>query len=57
MNANIEQQSTSDDIIVIKDLNKWYGDFHVLKDINLSVKKSERIVLSLIHISEPTRPY
>ncbi len=45
MNANIEQQSTSDDIIVIKDLNKWYGDFHVLKDINLSVKKSERIVI------------
>lgn len=35
----------SDDIIIIKDLNKWYGDFHVLKDINLRVKKGERIVI------------
>jgi len=26
-------------IIEIKNLNKWYGDFHVLKDINLEVKK------------------
>lgn len=41
---SIEQQ-TNDDIIVIKDLNKWYGDFHVLKDINLSVSKGERIVI------------
>jgi len=32
-------------IIEIKDLNKWYGNFHVLKDINLSVKKGERIVV------------
>ena len=26
-------------------MHKWYGDFHVLKDINLSVKKGERIVV------------
>ena len=25
----------SDSIIQIKDVNKWYGDFQVLKDINL----------------------
>ncbi len=43
--TNVEQQQTADDIIIIKDLNKWYGDFHVLKDINLNVKKSERIVI------------
>ena len=42
---NIETQQNAEDIIVIKDLNKWYGDFHVLKDINLNVKKSERIVI------------
>jgi general L-amino acid transport system ATP-binding protein len=35
----------NDDIIIIKDLNKWYGDFHVLKDINLRVRKGERIVI------------
>ena len=32
-------------IIEIKNLNKWYGDFHVLKDINLKVKKGEIIVV------------
>ena len=32
-------------VIVIQDLNKWYGNFHVLKDINLTVKKGERIVI------------
>jgi general L-amino acid transport system ATP-binding protein len=40
-----KKENTNDDIIVIKDLNKWYGDFHVLKDINLNVKKGERIVI------------
>lgn len=34
-----------ENIIEIKNLNKWYGDFHVLKDINLSVKKGEIIVV------------
>lgn len=27
------------------DLNKWYGDFHVLRDINLKVGGGERIVI------------
>ncbi len=26
-------------------VNKWYGDFHVLKDINLDVTQGERIVI------------
>ena len=34
-----------EDIIVLKDLNKWYGNFHVLKNINLNVKKGEKIVI------------
>jgi general L-amino acid transport system ATP-binding protein len=34
------------DVIEIRNLNKWYGDFHVLKDINLSVKKGEIIVVA-----------
>lgn len=37
--------SANEDVIVINDLNKWYGSFHVLKDINLKVKKGERIVI------------
>lgn len=33
------------DVITMSGVNKWYGDFHVLKDINLSVKSGERIVV------------
>ena len=33
----------SDTIIQIKDVNKWFGDFQVLKDINLTIKKGEKI--------------
>lgn len=32
-------------IIKISDMHKWYGDFHVLNNINLDVKKGERIVV------------
>lgn len=35
----------SDVIIEITGLHKWYGDFHVLKDINLTVNRGERIVI------------
>ena len=35
----------SDSIIQIKEVNKWYGDFQVLKDINLEVKAKEKIVV------------
>ncbi len=31
--------------IQIIDMNKWYGDFHVLRDINLTVYQRERIVI------------
>jgi len=33
------------DIIEIKGLNKWYGDFHALKEVNLNVKEGEIIVI------------
>ncbi len=32
-------------IIDFNKVNKWYGDFHVLKDINLKVHEGERIVV------------
>ena len=37
----------SDDIpaVMMRDVNKYYGTFHALKDINLSVTKGERIVI------------
>ncbi|MEM8948229.1 MAG: amino acid ABC transporter ATP-binding protein [Pseudomonadota bacterium] len=31
--------------ITIQDMNKWYGSFHVLRDINLTVYRGERIVI------------
>ena len=31
--------------IEVRDLNKWFGNFHVLKNINLNVKRGERIVV------------
>jgi general L-amino acid transport system ATP-binding protein len=31
--------------VEIVGMNKWYGDFHVLRDINMKVKRSERIVI------------
>ena len=36
----------SDEIMINMDnVNKWYGSFHVLRDINLTVHKGERIVI------------
>jgi len=32
-------------IIEFRNVNKWYGQFHVLRDINLSVARGERIVI------------
>ena len=32
-------------IIEISELNKWYGDFHALKNINLDIKEGEIIVV------------
>jgi general L-amino acid transport system ATP-binding protein len=32
-------------IIECQDVNKWYGEFHVLKDINVKVKEREVVVI------------
>jgi general L-amino acid transport system ATP-binding protein len=32
-------------IIMMRDVDKWYGQFHVLKKINLNVRPKERIVI------------
>src|SRR6187200_1681428 len=37
--------SDTDVAIEIVDMHKWYGDFHVLRDINLNVRRGERIVI------------
>ena len=51
MDAQVETKptvkSTKGDEVVIElaGVNKWYGEFHVLKDINLSVYQGEKIVI------------
>ncbi len=35
----------SEIVVKITDMHKWYGQFHVLKDINLDVAQGERIVI------------
>ncbi len=41
------QMKISDEVAVdLVGVNKWYADFHVLKDINLRVQKGERIVIA-----------
>jgi general L-amino acid transport system ATP-binding protein len=36
---------TGKPIIEIRKVHKWYGEFHVLKDINLEVRKGEKVVV------------
>jgi general L-amino acid transport system ATP-binding protein len=39
------QISDTEVAVEIVGMHKWYGDFHVLKDINLKVMRGERIVI------------
>ncbi|MCK9552076.1 ATP-binding cassette domain-containing protein, partial [Aquamicrobium sp.] len=39
------QVSATEVAIEIIGMHKWYGEFHVLKDINLKVMRGERIVI------------
>ena len=43
--AGTVSTDTNDPIIRIAELNKWFGSFHVLRDIDLEVAARERIVI------------
>ena len=44
--AEAAQMKVSDEVAIqIAEMNKWYGTFHVLRDINLTVYRGERIVI------------
>ena len=45
--VDVEKMHISDTDVAIEivGMHKWYGDFHVLKDINLKVMRGERIVI------------
>ncbi len=40
-----EEMNTEEDIIICQDVHKWFGDFHVLRGVNLGVKKGEVVVI------------
>ncbi len=41
------KMQVSDEVAIeITNMNKWYGTFHVLRDINLTVQQGERIVIA-----------
>jgi len=42
----MSKKDMSKKMIELKDVNKWYGDFHVLKDINLTVGMGEIVVVA-----------
>ncbi|MGX5220426.1 MULTISPECIES: amino acid ABC transporter ATP-binding protein [Pseudomonas] len=45
MSEAIKKPEAVESMIQMQGVHKWYGQFHVLKDINLDVKSGERIVL------------
>jgi general L-amino acid transport system ATP-binding protein len=38
-------RDATDPVIIMRKVNKWYGEFHVLRDIDLQVANGERIVI------------
>jgi len=45
LSKKAEKKTSDDAMIEITDMHKWFGDFHVLQGINLTVQKKERIVI------------
>ncbi|MEQ4336947.1 amino acid ABC transporter ATP-binding protein [Pseudomonas syringae] len=45
MSEVINKPLGAEGMIRMEGVHKWYGQFHVLKDINLNVRQGERIVL------------
>lgn len=41
----MKQIDTGDNIIICRDVHKWFGNFHVLRGVNLTVKRGEVVVI------------
>jgi general L-amino acid transport system ATP-binding protein len=44
-NTSLQPEQSGESVIQMQGVHKWFGQFHVLKDINLNVTQGERIVL------------
>jgi general L-amino acid transport system ATP-binding protein len=42
---NGAEQPADPAIVELSGVNKWFGDFHVLRDINLKVGRGEKVVI------------
>ena len=40
-----EKLNTAEDIIICRDVHKWFGDFHVLQGVNVTIKIGEVVVV------------
>ncbi len=40
-----QAREPTDDIIICRDVHKWFGDFHVLRGISMGVKRQEVVVI------------
>ena len=43
--TSLQSEQAGEPVIQMQGVHKWFGQFHVLKDINLNVTQGERIVL------------
>lgn len=41
----MSQDKASDEIIICRDIHKWYGQFHALRGIDMTIKRGEVIVI------------
>jgi general L-amino acid transport system ATP-binding protein len=41
-----DRSETVEDIIVCRDLHKWFGDFHVLRGVSVTIKRGEVVVIA-----------
>ena len=40
-----EKLNTAEDIIICRDVHKWFGDFHVLQGVNVTIKRGQVVVV------------
>src|SRR5918912_282093 len=40
-----QRLTTSDEIIICRDVHKWFGSFHVLRGVSLTVRRGEVVVI------------
>jgi ABC-type polar amino acid transport system ATPase subunit len=47
----------ADAMITLENVNKWYGQFHVLKDINLKVKQGNASSFAALQVQGNPQPF